>query len=99
MYIITLLIVTETVYVCYNVSELRFLSFFHYGSLPVMLSRQNFLTSASITIKLLFLEHYFFTILGIRLFATAYTLLLCPYFQLKTERNFCNKCEELTFWK
>ena len=55
------------------------------GSLPLLLSCKNFLT-ANIIINLLnklFPQYYFFTILGIRLFATTNPLLLCIYFQLK----------------
>ena len=39
----------------------------------------KFLTMAYIVINWLFLEHYFFTILGIPLFATIILLLLCTY--------------------
>jgi hypothetical protein len=42
-----------------------------------MLSRQQILTSANIVAKRLFPEHYFFEILGIKLFTITHPLSLC----------------------
>ena len=57
----------------------------YYGSLPLTISRQKFLTSANIIINQLFLEGYFLHNIGHSICTTAHPFLLCrsTFFQLK----------------